>query len=111
MKQFPLDLAYAKTVHNVQGMTADSIILVDWPISKHGLSQWVYVALSRVKQEKGLFLMQELKPSLHGSIKPDPLLVAFLQKVLTLENDSWNDLHLPYEYSAENAYGLQLPTI
>jgi len=59
MKQFPLRLAYAITIHKSQGMTFENInINLQRAPFTHGQT---YVALSRAKSLKGLHLSRELR--------------------------------------------------
>ena len=58
IKQFPLKLAYAVTIHKSQGQTYDSMNLnpESWD------SGQLYVALSRVKSLDGLYLTRNITP-------------------------------------------------
>lgn len=57
-KQFPCKLGYAITIHKSQGMTLEGAIL-DFGMGAFG-SGLLYVALSRVKSLKNLYLTSEL---------------------------------------------------
>ena len=64
IKQFPTLKADAITGHKLQGLSKDNLVIVDFDYRTHN---WIYVALSRVKNRNGLFLMTPLKSS---KIKP-----------------------------------------
>ncbi len=71
---FPINLAYAATIHKAQGLTLDK---VNVDLSQLWEPGQAYVALSRVKSSKGLFI-SSWKPS---SIKADPLVAKFLHSL------------------------------
>lgn len=60
MTCFPLNCANARTIHKLQGRTIENLVISSWDYKKN----WVYVALSRVKQLKGLFLRLPLDQGL-----------------------------------------------
>jgi hypothetical protein len=57
IQQVPLLRADAITGHKLQGMTMNNLVIQDFD---YKTPNWVYVALSRVKDRKGLFLMSKL---------------------------------------------------
>ena len=60
-KQYPIKLAWAATIHKCQGQTfKEAIVDFDNGAFSHGMA---YVALSRVKSLKGLFLTRGLQKS------------------------------------------------
>jgi ATP-dependent DNA helicase PIF1 len=67
---FPVNLAYAATIHKAQGMTLDKIFVDLKNLWEPGQA---YVALSRIKDPSGLFI-SDWSPS---SIKTDPLVTKF----------------------------------
>lgn len=67
---FPINLAYATTIHKAQGMTLDRVLVDLRNLWEPGQA---YVAMSRVKTGKGLNLLG-WSPS---SIKIDPRVAAF----------------------------------
>ena len=60
MTQFPIVSNAATTVHKLQGSTLHNLFIHEW----HYKSNWVYVALSRVRTRQGLFLQKELSTNL-----------------------------------------------
>jgi hypothetical protein len=58
-KQFPLNIANARTIHKLQGRSIDNLVISTWDYTDN----WIYVALSRVKTLSGLFLRTELDHS------------------------------------------------
>ena len=95
-RQFPLVLAWATTIHKVQGLTMDQIV-VDMKKVKFDAGQ-AYVAFSRVKALQGLFI----KNFKHENIKVSDSIVNEMKrlstqclpsepvpKVLSLPKDDW----------------------
>ena len=56
--QFPMQLAWALTIHKAQGMTMDKIGI---DMSNHFADGMTYVAISRIKTRDGLFLSGEAR--------------------------------------------------
>ena len=57
MKQIPINIENARTVHKLQGKTLKYLVVSLW----NCLGNWVYVVLSRVKTLNGLFLQKPLQ--------------------------------------------------
>lgn len=72
--QFPLKLAYAFTVHKMQGQTIDLAVIDLNQCFEYGQA---YTALSRVTTREGLFL----KPFMHSKIKAHPKALDFYKKI------------------------------
>jgi hypothetical protein len=73
--QFALTSNSATMGHKLQGCTVDEILVNNWWYT----SNWAYVVLSRVTQQKGLYMRTALDkdPSQYGS---NPLLMEMLDK-------------------------------
>ena len=81
-KQFPMQLAYAITIHKSQGKTFESICI------NIGNGAWahgqVYVALSRCKSLDGITIF---RPIMNSDIIVDPVVTIFLNDgTITIEN-------------------------
>ena len=80
--QFPVNIALAATVNNMEGSVKDIMIVVDQTVHLPG---WMYFVLSRVKSLNGLFLLQ---PMNRGSLMPLSLNIEEeLMWLRMLEND------------------------
>ena len=71
---YPLSLAYSTTIHKAQGMTLDGAIINLKSLWEPGQA---YVALSRVKDPKSLYI-EDWSAS---SIKTDPMVMKFYEHV------------------------------
>ena len=56
-KQFPVQLACARTIHRTQGLTLEKMAFDPSGISQHGL---IYTTLSRVRNINALYILQRL---------------------------------------------------
>ena len=61
IKQYPVNLSWAMTIHKSQGLTLDKVFLSPGRIFTNGQ---LYVALSRLKNVDGLHLDEPLRPSM-----------------------------------------------
>ena len=81
VNQFPLNIANCRTVHKLQGRTLDNLVMVDG-------TSWPYVALSRVRVLKGMFLIKPLneikKPGLCRDMRR--MLQIFRAEILVEED-------------------------
>ncbi|MBR1979961.1 hypothetical protein [Candidatus Proelusimicrobium excrementi] len=75
--QFPLQLAWATTIHKAQGMTFDSAYVDMGEKGAFSIGQ-TYVALSRVRRIEGLWLK---KPLQETDILDNPAVTAFYKKI------------------------------
>ena len=62
-KAFPLNISNARTIHKLQGRSLENVLVNSWQYQDN----WIYVALSRVRTLKGLFLRRPLE---HSRCKP-----------------------------------------
>ena len=71
--QFPLSLAWACTVHKVQGLTLNKIV-ISFELFKQRSFNYgqIYVALSRATSLQGLYVLGKLE---HKHIKADPRVI------------------------------------
>ena len=78
--QFPILNAIAITGHKLQGLSKDNLVVVDFD---YKTPQWIYVALSRVRTQTGLFLMKKF--DMTKLREPDRRLVAEDNRLRSLE--------------------------
>lgn len=74
LKQLPVRLAWASTIHKAQGKTLDKVVL-DLSRGAFEVGQ-TYMALSRCTSLEGLFLKQPISPE---DILVDPIVEKFHQ--------------------------------
>ena len=88
--QFPIALAWACTVHKVQGFTLDQIV-ISFELNKQTAFQsgQAYVALSRVRTLNGLFILDKFDPK---QIKSDQRVTDEYER---LHTDSEIGFNLP----------------
>lgn len=59
---YPFQYGWAMTIHKAQGITVDNLIVDPAQIGSNGQ---LYVALSRVRDSKGVFLLSQIVPGWH----------------------------------------------
>jgi len=106
-RQFPLKLAFASTIHKVQGMSMDKIVLSMDGMFAAGMA---YVGLSRVTDIKGLFITH-LNEKKHG-IRCNEQINVFLQEMSLLDLTPFKPISLVTSSSVltivhHNVEGLQ----
>lgn len=84
--QFPLQQAWAITIHKSQGLTFDRVIV---DVSHSFTTGQTYVALSRCRTLRGLVLSEEVDSK---SIKCDLRVKEFCRKQIPVQNDLVTDL-------------------
>ncbi|KAI9178891.1 DNA repair protein rad14 [Blastocladiella emersonii ATCC 22665] len=88
IEQYPMVPAFAMTVHGVQGVTKNAIALADpRPAGMERLISGasLYVALSRLRRSKYLWVLQPIPRAVLKSMKPDPLAVAEDERLQMLD--------------------------
>ena len=89
--QFPLTLAWATTIHKVQGLTLDRIV-VDMEGAKRFSPGQAYVAFSRVKSLRGLYLLNFDKACIKSSRKVCEEMVRLNTKLLSTSSPQFHGL-------------------
>ena len=84
MKQFPINIANCRTVHKLQGRMLHNLVITAWCMGKG----WPYVALSRVRTLKGVFLRKPLKQLTNPGLALDirAMLQTFRRMILVSED-------------------------
>ena len=79
-EQFRLNCNIATTVHKLQGVSTDKLVIYSW---NYKCANWIYVVLSRVKTLKGLVLCAKL--NCESMCKEDEQLDRFEEKMRKIE--------------------------
>ena len=87
--QFPLTLAWATTIHKVQGLTLDEIV-VDMK-SGHFSPGQAYVACSRVKSMKGLHITNLNVTAIKKSVKVETEMQRLASKLIDYDPKPYID--------------------
>jgi ATP-dependent exoDNAse (exonuclease V) alpha subunit len=82
--QAPILINHCTTVHKLQGKTIANLLITSW----HYASNWVYVALSRMKSLEGLFLQKKLDRT--QSLRPNEKIQQMLQQMRSKEPTPYN---------------------
>ena len=93
--QFPVNIDIATTVHKLQGMTKDCLVIADFNYKE---PNWIYVVLSRLKSIKGLFLLKPL--DITKGIGPTDELIRETIRMEKLEFDTLSRLQKSGYYPA-----------
>lgn len=88
--QFPLTLAWACTVHKVQGLTlSDVVVSFDLNRQKHFNCGQIYVALSRATSLQGLHVVGQIEskhvganPKVHAEYQTIPIVPTLLTQII-----------------------------
>lgn len=77
--QFPITLAFAVTVHKVQGLSLDKVV-ISFELFKQKTFNYgqVYVALSRARSLRGLYILGQLQAK---HVKSDPRVIKEYQRM------------------------------
>lgn len=86
--QFPMNLDEATTGHKLQGMTKSVLEIADYNYGEN----WIYVAMSRVRTSKGLFLFKRLNRSKH--IGPSAALLLEISLLEQIEQWTLRNLQM-----------------
>jgi hypothetical protein len=86
--QFPMNLDEATTGHKLQGMTKSVLDIADYNYGEN----WIYVAMSRVRTSKGLFLFKRLNRSKY--IGPSAALLSEIAVLEQIEQRTLRNLQM-----------------
>lgn len=78
--QFPVNLNDASTVHKLQGLSKDVLIITSWA---NQWDNWEYTILSRVRTREGLFLLKDI--DMEKSFAPPKMLQSYMKKIRDME--------------------------
>jgi hypothetical protein len=81
MYQFPINSNIATTGHKLQGMSKDLMVVTEWGT----FPNWVYVVLSGVRANLGLFIVSKLDPNKLDQFRVSKDLCDFEQKMRYIE--------------------------
>lgn len=85
---YPINLAYAATIHKAQGMTLDRVVVNIKSLWEPGQA---YVALSRVRDPNQLYILEWSK----SSIKSDPIVGQFYGVIDRYMKQAQEEGHIP----------------
>jgi hypothetical protein len=77
MTQFPINVADARTIHKLQGASIDKMVISSWQYGDN----WIYVALSRVRELQNLYIRRPLDYQQCKGM--DPKLRQFMERLRT----------------------------
>ena len=94
--QFPVNIDIATTVHKLQGMTKENLVIADFNYKE---PNWIYVVLSRLTSIKGLFLLKPLQKK--NGIGPTDELINETIRMETLEIETLSGLQATGYYPSD----------
>jgi hypothetical protein len=87
--QFPLFLAWAVTIHKLQGLTLNAIVVEMSPTKGKFQPGHAYVAFSRVKNLEGLYLLNYTREQ----IIVNPQVEPFMENMKNVQLSPWNKIN------------------